>query len=190
MLFKFNLISYELMRNYFGPINFRMIAIPSSALDFYNDFFSTHDITYFCQISVLKPFADCPYGDPLSVVMQRAYQVGNFNASLFATEGIASVGLILAPLSVLACGLVIALGNRLSAGLPPRFVLLSSGILPQVFLNVPLTTTLLTNGGLFLFLLWYVTPRELLEPDRSNKPEMDAVLGPGPRARLHRPHHT
>jgi hypothetical protein len=173
LLFKFGTLPYELIRNYFGAVNFRMIAIPSSALDFYNDFFSTHDITLFCQISLIKPLAECPYSDPLSIVMERAYRLGNFNASLFATEGIASVGLILAPFSGLACGLVIALGNRLSAGLPARFILLSGGILPQVFLNVPLTTTLLTNGARILFLLWYVTPREIFEPDQSEYPQID-----------------
>ncbi len=172
-LFKLEALSYELIRNYFGSINFRMIAIPSSALDFYNDFFSTHDLTYFCQISFLKPFADCPYNDPLSIVMAKAYRLGNFNASLFATEGIASVGLILAPLAVLACGLVISFGNRLSSGLPSRFILLSGGILPQVFLNVPLTTTLLTNGALTLFLLWYVTPRAMFEQSQLNRQQLD-----------------
>jgi len=173
LLFKLGLLPYELIRNYFGAINFRMIAIPSSALDFYNDFFSTHDITLFCQISFLKPLAGCPYNDPLSIVMERTYKLGNFNASLFATEGIASVGQILAPISGLVCGLVIALGNRLSAGLPSRFILLSGGILPQIFLNVPLTTILLTNGAFILFLLWYVTPREIFEPDPSDDSQID-----------------
>ena len=144
LLVKFDALSFKQIVLFFGFINLRMIAVPSSALDFYNDFFSTHDITYFCQISLWKPFADCPYGDQLAIVMERTYHLGNFNASLFATEGIASVGLILAPFSVLACGLVISLGNRLSSGLPSRFILLSGGILPQTFLNVPLTTTLLT----------------------------------------------
>jgi hypothetical protein len=175
LLFKSGSLSYELIRNYFGAINFRMIAIPSSALDFYNDFFSTHDITLFCQISFFKPLGECPYSDPLSIVMERAYHLGNFNASLFATEGLASVGLILAPLSGFACGLVIALGNRLSAGLPPKFILLSGGILPQVFLNVPLTTALLTNGAATLFLLWYVTPRAMFEQGQSDRREPDGV---------------
>lgn len=173
VLFQFGLLPYELIRGYFGAINFRMIAIPSSALDLYNDYFSTHDITLFCQISFFKPLALCPYSDPLSIVMERTYQLGNFNASLFATEGIASVGQILAPLSGLVSGFVIALGNRLSSGLPPRFILLSGGILPQVFLNVPLTTTLLTNGAFILFLLWYVTPRTIFEPDASDDPQID-----------------
>ena len=58
---------------------------------------------------------------------------------------------------------MIALGNRLSAGLPPGFILISGAILPQVLLNVPLTTVLLTHGAGPLFLLWYLTPRTIFE---------------------------
>jgi hypothetical protein len=163
LLAKSEVLTYEQIIQYFSAVNFRMIALPSSALDFYNDFFSTHSLTYFCQISFLKPLVDCPYSDPLAIEMQKAYQIGNFNASLFATEGIASVGLILAPFSVLGCALVISLGNRVSSSLPPQFIMLSGGVLPQVLLNVPLTISLLTNGASVLFLLWYVTPRTMFE---------------------------
>ena len=169
LLVEAGVLRYAVISDYFNATNFRMIAFPSMALDLYNDFFSTHDHTYFCQISFLKPFVSCPYTDPLSIVMAKAYQVGNLNASLFATEGIASVGLVLAPFAVLACGLLISLANRLSSGLPPKFILLSGAILPQVFLNVPLTTTLLTNGAAVLFLLWYVTPRTMFE-QKPGKP--------------------
>ena len=149
----------------FSTINFRMIAIPSVAMDVYNDFFARHELTHFCQISFLKPIMPCPYQEQLSVVMKRAYGLGNFNASLFATEGIASVGLFFAPLATFLCGLVIALGNRLSAGLPSRFILISGALLPQILLNVPLTTALLTHGAGILFLLWYITPRAMFEAD-------------------------
>jgi hypothetical protein len=154
-------LSQQSVMQFFGAINFRMIAFPSAALDVYSDFFSTHDRTYFCQIWFLKPFMACPYHEYLSILMERTYRLGNLNASLFATEGIASVGPVLAPLAALACGLMISIANRLSSGLPPEFVLVSGGILPQVFLNVPLTTTLLTNGAAVLFLLWYITPRDM-----------------------------
>jgi hypothetical protein len=154
-------ISSPLMQQYVSIINARMIAMPSIALEVYNNFFSTHDLTHFCQINVVRPFIGCPYSQPLSVVMNNNYSFGNFNASLFATEGIASVGLALAPLSVLVCGLVIALSNRVSSGLPPRFILLSGGVLPHIFLNVPFSTTLLSNGAAVLFLLWYITPRDM-----------------------------
>ncbi len=148
---------------YFGTVNSRMIAMPSIALEVYNNFFAGHDLTHFCQINLLKLVLACPYDEQLSVVMSKAYQMGAFNASLFATEGIASVGLMFAPLSAFVCGAVIAFGNRLSSGLPPKFVLLSGGILPQIFLNVPLSTSLLTHGAVILFLLWYITPPALFE---------------------------
>lgn len=144
---------------YFNLVNIRMVATPSSAMDIYNHFFSTHPLTYFCQISFLKPLTACPYPDQLSVVMDHAYHFGNLNASLFATEGIASVGLLFAPLAAFICGLVIAVGNRLSAGLPSRFILVSGALMPQVLMNVPLSTALLTHGMAALFLLWCITPR-------------------------------
>lgn len=162
-LAKAELFPIEWAAQYFGVVNTRMVAMPSIALEVYNNYFSTHPLTHFCQVNVLKLMVDCPYDKPLSVLM-RVYNQGAFNASLFATEGIASVGLWLAPLSAFGCGLVIAIGNRLSSGLPPQFIVLSGGILPQILLNVPLSTTLLTNGAAVLFLLWYVTPRSIFEP--------------------------
>jgi hypothetical protein len=164
VLFRYQIIPYNGAMPYFEIVNFRMVAVPSSAMDFYNDFFSKHELTYFCQIRILKSIVSCPY-DELSLVIMRAYPfVGNFNASLFATEGIASVGALFAPIAVFACGMVVAFGNRLSAGLPASFVLVSGGILPLVFLNIPLSTTLLTHGAAFLFLLWYITPRRMFLP--------------------------
>lgn len=148
---------------YFDIVNIRMMATASGALDLYNHFFASHPLTWFCQISVLKPLMYCPYEEPLAVVMQNTYDFGNLNASLFATEGIASVGPWLAPLTALAAGLVLALGNRASSGLPPRFVLMSSGVLPHVLLNVPLTVAMVTHGTAILFLLWYVMPRNVFE---------------------------
>jgi hypothetical protein len=148
---------------YFTLVNLRIGAVPSVAMDVYNDFFSRNNLTYFCQVSMLKPMLSCPYPDQLSLVMERAYKLGNFNASLFATEGIASVGTLFAPVAVFACGLLVALGNRVSAGLPAAFVLTSGAILPQILLNVALTTVLLTHGAGLLFLLWYLTPRAVFE---------------------------
>jgi hypothetical protein len=167
-----NLLFKKLAIPYFSIVNFRMIAIPSNALDIYSDYFSRHDLTHFCQITILKKIMSCPYQDPLSIVMRKAYDLGNFNASLFATEGIASVGLLLAPMSVFVCGLVIALGNRLSAGLPGRFILMSGALLPQILLNVPLTIALLTHGAAFLFLLWYITPRTMFEQKGGEQPAL------------------
>jgi hypothetical protein len=159
----------------FGLINIRMIATPSSAMDIYNDFFANHPLTHFCQIAFLKPLVNCPYQEPLSVVMDNAYGLGNLNASLFATEGIASVGPYFAPLTAFLCGLVIAAGNRASAGLPPRFILVSAALFPQILLNVPFSTALLTHGVAILFLLWYVVPREIFQ---GREPMKTSSAGP------------
>jgi hypothetical protein len=158
-----HLLSGRLTLPYFSIVNFRLAAIPSNSLDVYSDFFSRHDPTYFCQISILKRIMACPYQEPLWTVMDKAYNLGNLNASLFATEGVASLGIVFAPVATFGCGLVIALGNRLSAGLPPRFILLTSAVLLPVLLNVPLSIVLNTHGAALLFLLWYITPREIFE---------------------------
>lgn len=157
------LLAHKHAYPYFNIVNIRMIATPSAALDIYNDFFAHHPHTWFCQVSIVQRLIGCPYHEQLAVVMQDTYRLGNLNASLFATEGVASVGPYLAPLVALVCGLVIAMGNRASAGLPPRFILLSGSILPQVLLNVPLTITMVTYGGGLLFVLWYVMPRSIFE---------------------------
>lgn len=144
-------------------VNFRLLAVPSLALDLYNEFFAKHELTHFCQINVLKLVIGCPYQDQLGLVMLKYFPGGGtYNASLFTTEGIASVGVLYAPITVFLCGVVIAFGNRTAAGLPRSFVLVSGGMLVQNLLNVPLSTVLLTHGGALLFLLWYLMPREAL----------------------------
>jgi hypothetical protein len=161
-LFAFHALSAKAFEPYFSLVNFRFMTIPSMAMDYYNEFFSKNPLTHFCQINLLKRFMSCPYDDPLAIVIYKAFGIGgNFNASLFATEGIASVGPKLAPLSALLAGLVIAFANRLSAGLPPRLILASSAVLVQMMLNVPLTISLASYGGALLFLLWYITPRSI-----------------------------
>jgi hypothetical protein len=157
---------------YFGIVNSRMVAMPSIALEVYNNFFSMHPVTYFCQINVVKLVIGCPYSEQLSILM-KVYDQGAFNASLFATEGIASVGLKLAPLSAFGCGVVIAIANRLCSGLPYKFVLLSGGMVAQLLLNVPLSTNLLSNGAAILFVLWFVTPRAIF--DSENRPPSQIV---------------
>jgi hypothetical protein len=96
------LIVGEAAREYFSIVNLRVMATPSSVLDVYNDFFSTHPITYFCQINSVKLLLACPYGE--LVEMSRHYAPGNFNASFFASEGIASVGVWLSPPAALVGG--------------------------------------------------------------------------------------
>jgi hypothetical protein len=164
-LYNTGLISFQAAPSYFRVVNLRMIAIPSLAMDYYNYFFARHDLTFFCQVRTVKAIMGCAYQDELPAVIYNAFGIGgNFNASLFSTEGVASVGPFFAPLSALICGLIFGLGNRMSAGLPPRLILISGAMAAQTFLNLPLTIGMVTYGGALLFLLWYVTPRTIFEP--------------------------
>ncbi|MCA6120626.1 hypothetical protein J6500_01715 [Bradyrhizobium sp. WSM 1704] len=141
----------------FSAINLRFIAIPSLALDHYADFFARRELTHFCQVSILRHLNGCSYGE-LGPEFAAVYRDGNFNASFLATEGIASVGLVFAPVSAFLCGVILSAGSMASRHLSPRFVAVSSGIAVQAIMNVPLTTALLSNGIGLLFLLWWLTP--------------------------------
>ena len=141
-----------------GFVNFRMLATPSSAMDLYFDFFNSHPLTYFCQVNLVRVFYGCSY-EELGVVFANHYHLGNFNASLFATEGIASVGPVWMPLSTFCCGLLLSVGNGLSRRLSPVLVAVSSGVVVQQgLMNAPLSITLLSNGLAVLLLLWYIVP--------------------------------
>ncbi|MET3909127.1 hypothetical protein ABID59_003481 [Bradyrhizobium sp. S3.3.6] len=143
----------------FGLINFRMFGVTSISMEVYNAFFYSHAPTHFCQIGFVRSLIGCPYDPQLGVELARAYELGNFNASLLSTEGIASVGTEWAPLTVLASGAILAFGSAMASHLPARFVLLSSGIVVQQIINVPLSTALLSHGAALLFLLWWLTPK-------------------------------
>lgn len=155
----------------FGLINFRMFGVASISMEVYNAFFFNHEPTHFCQIGLIRSLIGCPYNPQLGVELAKAYELGNFNASLLSTEGIASVGTEWAPLTVLASGMVLAAGSAMASHLPARFVLLSSGIVVQQIINVPLSTALLSHGAALLFLLWWLTPKTALQKFRLNDPQ-------------------
>ena len=144
--------------NAFGLANVRMLAVPSIAMNYYSDFFASHSQTYFCQINLVRSLVDCPYAGQLGPIFEDRYHAGNLNASLFATEGIASVGPLWAPVSTLLAGLVLSVGNCVSARLPPPLIATSAGLVMQALLNVPLSVAVLSNGLLVLLMLWYITP--------------------------------
>ena len=156
----------------FSILSFRFLAIPAVSLDHYYAFFAVNPQTWFCQIGLLKPFMTCPYGKQLGLVLAEAYGLGTLNASMFATEGVASVGLLYAPVVAALCGVLIGLGNVATSGLPPRFVLISGAMIAAVLRDVPLSVTFLTNGYGLLLLLWlfapeYVRARSPLKARRS-----------------------
>ncbi|UQD96781.1 O-antigen ligase family protein [Bradyrhizobium japonicum] len=142
-----------------GTVNLRLVGVPILALDQYADFFSHNPTTHFCQISIVRRFFGCMYGE-LGPTIGAVHHTGNFNASFLATEGIASVGLLLVPVSAFVCGSILSVGTIASRHLDARFIAVSSGLGVQLIMNVPLSTALLSNGLGVLFLLWWLTPAQ------------------------------
>jgi hypothetical protein len=160
----------DLAFHVFGYVSRRMLAIPSLAMDRYSDFFASRELTHFCQIGFVRAIRGCPYAFQLGAEMATRYKMGNLNGSLFATEGIASVGPLWAPLSALVCGLILSIGNSVSARLPAPLIAASSGVAVQALINVPLSASLLSNGVFTLFLLWWITPDSCRKgPVKENK---------------------
>jgi hypothetical protein len=147
----------------YGLTNRRMFAYPAIALDRYSDFFSSHELTHFCQISLIRAIRGCPYAYQLGAEMAERYHMGSLNASLFATEGIASVGPVWAPVSALVCGLILSVANSISARLSPALIAASSGLVVQALINVPLSAAFLSNGLFVLLLLWAVSPDPMVD---------------------------
>jgi len=86
---------------------------------------------------------------------------------MFAPEGVASVGLLYAPVIAALCGVLIGFGNMASAGLRSRFVLISGAMIAVTLRDVPLSVAILTNGYGLLLLLWLFAP-ELRVSDRRS----------------------
>jgi hypothetical protein len=96
-----------------GSVNVRMFGYPTFAMDLYSRFFTSHPMTHYCQIVIVRAIHGCPYPFQLGAAMAEAYHMGSFNGSLFATEGIA--GPLWAPLAAPVCGLIVSLGNETRA---------------------------------------------------------------------------
>jgi hypothetical protein len=149
----------QVLRFVLGSVNVRLFGYPSLAMSQYSDFFAHHPLTHFCQIGFVRAMVGCPYPYQLGAALAEAYNMGSMNGSLFATEGIASVGQWWAPLSALVCGLIVSLGNSASQHLPAPVLAASAGFaVQQTLLNAPLSVSLLSNGLLVLWLLWAVSP--------------------------------
>jgi hypothetical protein len=159
----------------YGIVNVRMFSYPSLAMNDYSDFFAHRPLTHFCQIRVIRAIYGCPYPLQLGAAISEAFNVGSMNGSLFATEGIASVGQAWAPLSALACGLIVSLGNSASARLPAPLVATSAGFaVQQALLNAPLSVSLLSNGILVLWILYAISPP--MEEDKSRITTISAAV--------------
>jgi hypothetical protein len=122
----------------------------------YLEYFTPDRLTYYSHIRPINKFTgNYPFGDlSLGQVIGLEYSgtiEANHNASFWASDGFAAAGpvgvLIITPV---VAGLLYAM-NRIMAHLDTRFVVLWMCGFFVAFLNVPLSTALLSGGGLIIF---------------------------------------
>jgi hypothetical protein len=153
---------------YMGGVMFRLYALTSDAMGFYYEFFKTHPHTYWSHISIVDLFVHYPYGEnTMALQMQSNYGLGNYNASFLASDAIGAYGYLALPFVGLAVGLIFILFNTAGRGFgtTSRAVLT---VMPALALqNIPLATTLLTNGIALLILYMAWMPRTWLARTRD-----------------------
>jgi hypothetical protein len=144
----------------FTIANYRLYTIPAEAFNVYYAFFETHPWTYWSHINIVSYFVSYPYEQPLSVLMEDAFQMGNYNASFVETDGLAAAGVQAIPLAALAFGMALVAVNSCLRGLSPFFVAIVMASPAIVFIDVGIGTGLLTNGVGMLALFLLFAPRE------------------------------
>jgi hypothetical protein len=142
----------------------------------YLEHFGTEGLTYYSHIGPINALTGAyPFGNlSLGQIIGLAYSgstEANFNASFWASDGFAALG----PVGVLVITPVIAgvlyLVNRSTSHLDSRFAVLWMGGFFIALLNVPLSTALLSGGGLIVFLLAWGLTRSGQRCKRASAPD-------------------
>lgn len=140
----------------------------------YLEYFPAAGVTYFSHIRPINALTGMyPYGDlSLGQVIGLEYggsTLANHNASFWASDGFAALGPVgILAVTPLVAGLLYAM-NRIMAKLDAKFAVLWMCGFFIALLNVPLSTALLSGGGLIIFTQAWWLSRSRRKP-RSIKP--------------------
>ena len=138
----------------------RLLYVPAVLNQQYYEFFSTHDIDFFRQ-SFLRHFGFVsPYTDPISRVIGANYysELTAANNGLFsdAIMNMGTGGVLVFPVLLIV---ILKFTDSLSQGIENRFLIMPALMLTVAVFASPLMSALLTNGILFVMLLFYTFPR-------------------------------
>jgi hypothetical protein len=136
----------------------RILGTSGWTMSVYYDYFKSHGYTYYMHIGPLNALLRAyPYGDlPMGMLIGREYtqdEMANFNAGFWASDGFAALGLWGIPVVTVAVALVLVGINRAACGFSARFVSVWLAGFWLALLNLPLTTALLSGGGLLIMAL-------------------------------------
>ncbi|MBV8335100.1 MAG: hypothetical protein JO358_06560, partial [Alphaproteobacteria bacterium] len=152
-------VRHSFVYDAFTLANHRLYSIPAISFNVYYHFFATHPLTFWSHIGFVSNFVPYPYGEPLSLVMAEAYELGNANASFLETDGLAAAGPMMLPFVSLIFGLVMVAINSCARGLNLTLCATAVASLSVAAMDTGIGPTLLTNGAALLALILLFVPR-------------------------------
>lgn len=140
----------------------RVLAVGGWTITTYYEYFTTYGYTYYTHISPIKALTDAyPYGQySLGQVIGIEYSgsaEANWNANFWASDAIAALGIPGIPVVTIALSIVFYLINKISNNFSSNFISLWLSGFWLALLNIPLSTALLSGGGLMTIVLLWIT---------------------------------
>ncbi|MCS3607578.1 hypothetical protein [Erwinia rhapontici] len=138
----------------------RTLATPGWTLVTYYDYFSQYGYTFFSHIGIvnyltgLYPYGNYSLGQMIGIDYSGSSDA-NFNANFWASDGFASLGMIgLLPATLfMAC--IVRIIDRVAMNYDTTFVALWLTGFWMTILNAPITTSLLSGGGIIVLLFLF-----------------------------------
>jgi len=140
-------------------INYRLYTIPPAGFGVYWNFFRSHPHTWGSQIHIVSLFVHYPYAANLGAVMEDAYHVGNYNTNFLASDGLASGGVRVIPLTAVVFSGVLILVNTAYRKMSLLYTATTMAIPALMLIDSSISIALLTNGLGALILLSFFAPR-------------------------------
>lgn len=138
----------------------RTLATPGWTLVTYYDYFSENFFTYYTHISFINsltgsyPYGDYAIGQMIGHEYSNSYDA-NFNANFWSSDGIAALGILgILPATVMMV-IIVLLIDKASKYYNYLFVSLWFTGFWMTLLNAPLSTSLLSGGGLIIMCALY-----------------------------------
>jgi hypothetical protein len=134
----------------------------------YFEYFDINGFTFYNHIGPINAiFNNYPYGNYLlGQIIGIEYSGGpeaNFNASFWASDGFAAAGVLGVLIITIPVIFLLYLINLFAVGFSSRFIVAWNTGFFIALLNLPLSTSLLSGGGLILlFLTWHTSRHQIL----------------------------
>jgi hypothetical protein len=150
----------------------RTVGMPGSLLGLYQDFFATHSKTFYSHVHGISSLVTYPYENSIGQELGNYYFGNprlNCNAHLWATDGIAALGIPGVLVVSVFCACVFWLMDTAAKRHDIVFASLVFIYAAEMMANSSLFTSFLTGGiGLSILLLW-VAPPQVMGSTRRDK---------------------